>query len=296
MALLASYIFSPPPPFSLDSNAHITQTIPNCRILQISSPISSYENLGSLQYTIFLQECIGDYVLFFTPEVDPIDSAIAMLERAQDYDAIIGVRETKLHNPLQNLISKIFYKIFSIFGNGDGQESLSEFCVLSRKVINTILRTQGDISLLRFVNFDKTLRICKLPYTPLKPANKPIKNSIYLGLDLIITSSYRLLRLGTCLCLLLALFNGLYTLYIVSSFLFLPHITQGWTSTSLYMVVMNTGLFLTLSIMGEYLRVLLIRQKGTTPYEIIDEQSSVVLDMYERNITAIPKIPSTRQP
>ena len=49
------------------------------------------------------------------------------------------------------------------------------------------------------------------------------------------------------------------------------------------MVLSNIGLFSMLSIIGEYMRIILLKQKGAA-YEIIDEQSSVVLDYTETNI------------
>ncbi|KAA8711500.1 hypothetical protein F4V45_00545 [Helicobacter canis] len=242
-----------------------------------------YKNLGALSYEIFLRHCIGDYVLFMDLQSDPLDVALAILESCHNYDITIASRTRKPYGFVQAYASRLFYKILRMFSDGEYREELSEFCVLSRKAINVLLRTQDDIKLLRFIDFDSTLKICEHPYTPTKIPRKSLLDHINLGLDMIFGRSYKLLRLGTCLCLAFAVFNGVYGIYIAISFYFMPHITQGWTSTSAYMVLSNIGLFSMLSIIGEYMRIILLKQKGAA-YEIIDEQSSVVLDYTETNI------------
>lgn len=235
-------------------------------------------------YEVFLQNCIGDYLLFMNLTSDPIDRAIAMLKRAPEFDAIIGMRTSKPHTLTQRLASKAFYTTLRLFGVRGVNDNQSEFCLISRKLIHHLLHTQSDLKLLRLMHFDESSKILHFPYTPLAPTPKPLLASLHLGLDIIIGQSYRLLRLGSCACLLFALFNALYALYILLSYFLMPHIAQGWTSTSMYMVVMNIGLFLMLSIIGEYIRLILLRQKGSAPYEIIDEQSSVRLELDEKNI------------
>ncbi|WP_207797970.1 hypothetical protein, partial [Helicobacter cinaedi] len=258
-------------------------SIPNVRILEISSPLCSYENLGSLKYEIFLQNCIGDYLLFMDLKTDSIADCLSMLSLAQQYDMVIGTRKNKKQNILQKLGSKLFYKTLALFAN-KAREDYSEFCVISRKVIHTLLSHKHDIKLLRLLHFDTTLNICEYPYTPKSYPKRKFLDSLFLGLDVIFGESYKLLRLGTCMCLLLACGNAFYALYILSTYFLLPHIASGWTSTSLYMVAMNIGLFLMLSIIGEYVRIALIKLKGATPYEIVNETSSVNLNFENKNI------------
>ncbi|STO97503.1 hypothetical protein [Helicobacter canis] len=243
----------------------------------------SPKRLGSIAYEIFLRHCIGDYVLFMDLQSDPLEVALAMLESCHNYDITIATRKSKPYNFAQKYTSKLFYKLLRAFSDGAYREEFSEFCVLSRRAINVLLRTQDDIKLLRFIDFDSTLKICEHPYTPTKIPKKSLLDSINLGLDMLFGRSYKLLRLGTGLCLGFAIFNALYGLYIIISFYFMPHIAQGWTSTSSYMVLSNIGLFSMLCIFGEYMRIILLRQKDAI-YEIIDEQSSVVLDYVEPNI------------
>ncbi len=305
-------------------------SIPNVRILEISSPLCSYENLGSLKYEIFLQNCIGDYLLFMDLKTDSIDDCLSMLSLAPQYDMVIGIRKNKKQNILQKLGSKLFYKTLALFANkaredysefcvisrkvihtgirknkkqnilqklgsklfyktlalfaNKAREDYSEFCVISRKVIHTLLSHKHDIKLLRLLHFDTTLNICEYPYTPKSYPKRKFLDSLFLGLDVIFGESYKLLRLGTCMCLMLACGNALYALYILSTYFFLPNIASGWTSTSLYMVAMNMGLFLMLSIIGEYVRIALIKLKGATPYEIVNETSSVHLNFENKNI------------
>ncbi|WP_334086297.1 hypothetical protein [Helicobacter typhlonius] len=78
------------------------------RILEIVSPVGSYENLGSLQYEIFLQNCIGDYLLFMDLSSDSIDDCLAMLTLSTHYDMVIATRKVKP----QSLMQKNRFKAF----------------------------------------------------------------------------------------------------------------------------------------------------------------------------------------
>ncbi|WP_334088186.1 hypothetical protein [Helicobacter typhlonius] len=264
----------------------LLSSVANVRILEIVSPVGSYENLGSLQYEIFLQNCIGDYLLFMDLSSDSIDDCLAMLTLSTHYDMVIATRKVKPQSLMQKIGSKLFYKTLALFGEG-AREDYSEFCVISRKVIHTLLSNHHDIKLLRLLHFDSTLNIYEYPYTPSYAPKRKFLDSLFLGLDIIFGESYKLLRLGTCMCLLLACGNAFYALYILCAYFFTPTIASGWASTSLYMVTMNIGLFLMLSIIGEYVRIVLLKLKNAMPYEIIDEKSSVVLDFQEKNIQKV---------
>lgn len=285
----------PPPRYHNDTKSHhdksnilqkLITEISNIRILEVSSPIGSYFNLGSMQYEIFLQHCIGDYLLFMDLSSDCVHDALAMLDYCNSYDIVIATRQTKQQNIMQKIASKAFYKTLAIFAKGV-REDYSEFCVISRKTINTLLSNQHDIKLLRLLHFDKTLSIYEYPILSSSTTKRKFLDSINLWLDIIFGESYRLLRFSSCMCLTIACANAFYMVYILYTYFFLSHVASGWASTSLYMVVMNIGLFLTLSILGEYMRIMLLKLKGAIPYEIIDEKSSVVIDFQEKNIETL---------
>ncbi|WP_304371188.1 hypothetical protein [uncultured Helicobacter sp.] len=273
---------------SQDYLTYITSSIPNIRILEISTPAGDYKHIGTIKYEIFLQHCIGDYLLFMDLATDSIQDALNMLHICKEYDLVIGIARSKPRSLMQKIGAKIFYNTLHILTHSGKKEHYSEFCALSRKCIHSLLHTQDDIKLLKITHFDKALKMYQYPYTPMYIPHRNFVESLNIGLDIIIGQSYKLLRFGTCLCLLFALVNIIYALYILASYIFMPHISQGWTSTSLYLVSMNIGLFLMLSIIGEYIRIILLRLKGSAPYEIINEQSSVVIDFKDNNIQRNP--------
>lgn len=178
--------FSPLPHLSLQAELPLRETtqnlasIPNVRILEINSPLCSYENLGSLKYEIFLQNCIGDYLLFMDLRTDSITDGLSMLSLAQQYDMVIATRKNKKQNILQKLSSKLFYKTLALFAN-KARENYSEFCVISRKVIHTLLSHKHDIKLLRLLHFDTTLNICEYPYTPKSYPKRKFLDSLFFG-------------------------------------------------------------------------------------------------------------------
>lgn len=237
-----------------------------------------------IKYLIFLQNCIGDYILFVDLEQHSIQDCQAMLAQACFYDVIIGSRTTKHQGIVDKFLSYAFYKLISICSPMSIKHSYSEFCVFNRKAIHYLLNQDESIKLLSLVQFDYNFSKYEYTFTPLKKSNKSFLYGLNLGIDIIFQSSHRLLRVASILSISVAFFNLIYGVYILLSFLLKSDIEGGWTSTSLYMVGMNFCLFLILCIISEYIRSVLLNFKKHNLYDIIDEKSSLTLDLKELNV------------
>ena len=289
--LLINPIFStynsPPPIDSLDcfkptktplSSPH-SSLAPHLRILEVKALDTS------MYYHIFLQNCIGDYLLFVDLETQSIADCLAMLKKAVEYDIIIGVRKTKRQSLIQRLISKAFYATLKLCVRREINSTYSESCALNRKVIHFLLKQNEPIKLLRILAFDTSFSKYEYAFTPIAPSKpKNFLHSLHLSIDIVFQNSYKLLRLATLTSLSMAVVNFLYMFYILLSFLSKENIERGWTSSSLYMVLMQFCLFLVLSIFGEYMRVILLHFKRKDTYQIIDETSSLSLKVHQKNI------------
>ena len=219
-----------------------------------------------MYYHIFLQNCIGDYLLFVDLETQSIADCLAMLKKAVEYDIIIGVRKTKRQSLIQRLISKAFYATLKLCVRREINSTYSESCALNRKVIHFLLKQNEPIKLLRLLAFDTSFSKYEYAFTPIAPSKpKNFLHSLHLSIDIVFQNSYKLLRLATLTSLSMAVVNFLYMFY-------------------LYMVLMQFCLFLVLSIFGEYMRVILLHFKRKDTYQIIDETSSLSLKVHQKNI------------
>lgn len=235
---------------------------------------------------IFLQNCIGDYLLFVDLQAQSVKDCIEILKIAPTHDIIIGTRLDKKQNLFEKIFSRAFYASLRILGDFTKcKYNYSDFCVLNRKVINSLLSAQTQIKLLRLVQFDEAFSKYEYPFTPLaKSTNKGFLHNLNLGIDYITQYSFKLLRIGTILCLLMAFCNFCYGIFVGVSFLIKPYIEEGWTSSSLYAVSVNFVIFLMLCILGEYLRVILLGMRKERLYEVIDEKSNLELYITEKNV------------
>ncbi len=235
---------------------------------------------------IFLQNCIGDYLLFVDLQAQSVKDCVEILKIAPTHDIIIGTRLDKKQNLFEKIFSRAFYASLRIFGDFTKcKHNYSDFCVLNRKVIHSLLNTQTQIKLLRLVQFDGAFSKYEYPFTPLaKSPSKSFLQNLNLGIDYITQHSFKLLRIGTILCLLMAFFNFCYGIFVGVSFLLKPYIEGGWTSSSLYAVSVNFVIFLMLCILGEYLRVILLSMRKERFYEVIDEKSNLELYIAEKNV------------
>ncbi|MDY5557218.1 glycosyl transferase, partial [Helicobacter sp.] len=253
---------------------------PNLRIFEVSNKLTK-----NLYYQVFLQNCIGDYLVFIDLEENDIDSFLEILTKAREYDIVIGVRKQKIQSLTQKFTSYLFYRFIKIFYRYTIREDYSDFCVLNRKVINYLLKEKLDIYLLRLIQFDSRFSKCEYPFMPICNNKKNnFFDSVELGIDIIIQNSYKTLRLATILSLFISLFNFLYLMYVLSSYFLNINVIGGWTSTSIYLVTTNSCLFLILSILGEYLRTILMRAKHNNLHEIIEERSNFSLYVNSKNV------------
>lgn len=238
-----------------------------------------------LYHRVFLQNCIGDSLIFIDLEESSADDFSKMLDKAGEYDIVIGVRKRKIQNLFQRFISYWFYQFIRLFYHRNIKENYSDFCILNRKVIHYLLKENIDIYFLRLVQFDLCFSKFEYIFEPLKKSKKiNFLDSIGLGIDIVIQNSYRALRLATILSLFVSLFNLIYLFYAVGSYFLNRNLMGGWTSTSVYLVIINLFLFLILAILGEYLRIILIRSRHSNLHEIVEEKGEFSLCVNDKNI------------
>ncbi|MDY5184592.1 glycosyl transferase [Helicobacter trogontum] len=276
---------SPPPP-QKDLLLHLEPNLPDSenRTLSNLRIISARMLSEEVKYLVFLQNCIGDYILFMDLEQNSIQDSQTMLTQARLYDVVVGSRITKHQGIIDKFFSYIFYKLISMCGSMSIKHSYSEFCVFNRKTIHYLLNQDESIKLLSLVQFDESFSKYEHRFIPLKKSNKKFLQSLNLGIDIIFQGSHRLLRAASILSIFVAFFNLVYGIYIFLSFMFRSHIEGGWTSSSMYMAGMNFCLFLVLCIMSEYIRSILLHVKKHNLYDIVDEKSSLDLDFKELNV------------
>lgn len=253
----------------------------NIRIIELSSYVDI-----EVAHSTLIENCIGDYCAIIDLSHDSLEDLEKMLEKAEDYDVVIGKREKKVQSFFESITSKIFYKTFSIFTGIKINSMYSDFFVINRKVINFITKNEDRIKFLKLLKFNNGFSKYEYSYMPLgkKSNQRTFLENVNFTIDVLVSYSHRLIRMATILSLSTAIINLFYIVYILGIYFFKDNVAQGWTSSNIYNSTIYFVLFLVLAVIGEYVRMIMQNQKNTPFYEITDEKSSVALFSDKKNI------------
>ena len=253
----------------------------NIRIIELSSYVDI-----EVAHSTLIENCIGDCCAIIDLSHDSLEDLENMLEYVENYDVVVGKREKKMQSFFESITSKIFYKTISLFTGIKIDSMYSDFFVINRKVINFITKNEDRVKFLKLLKFNNGFSKYEYSYMPLgkKSNQRTFLENINFTIDVLVNYSHRLIRMATILSLGASIFNLFYIVYIFGIYLFKDNVAQGWTSSNLYSSMMYFVLFLVLSVLGEYIRMIIQNQKNTLFYEITDEKSSVVLFSDKKNI------------
>lgn len=236
---------------------------------------------------MLIENAIGDYVALFSPQAQSVKDLDSMLKLAPFYDVVIGKRNKKIQGFFSTIFSKLFYKLVSILTHIKIDSSHDDFLVMNKKVLNFLINQNDRIKFVRLIALNSNFNVKEFPYTPIgKSKTRSFLANVNFAIDLIISNSFKLLRIGSIAAILMAFLNLIYIFYIFLIYIFKDFVISGWTSSNLYSCVIYAVLFLILSIVCEYIRIILINQKQNKAYEIIDEKISTAL-LFDKNIEEI---------
>lgn len=239
-----------------------------------------------------LDTVIGDFVVVMLPESDPPQLIPQLISQARNgKDILIGVRETRYHEPLwlragANLFYWLCKRLFKI----PLIKNATQLRVLSRQVVNAILQVQDKHRYLRLLSSYVGYSSQIFTYKPIKrykkARTKGLIESIDIALQILVSNSIRPLRFASYLGLLASVLNIFYIAYIILVYLLKDDVAEGWVTLSFQNAVMFFFISLVLTILCEYVGVILNRAKGWPAYYVTDEKNSSVLipDQERRNV------------
>lgn len=233
---------------------------------------------------VLIENAIGDYVALFSPQAQSCDDLMAMLKFAPFYDVVIGKRNKKIQGFLNTIFSKLFYKLVALLTHIKIDSIYDDFLVINRKVVNFLINQNERIKFIRLIALNSNFNVKEFSYTPIgKSKTRSFVANVNFAIDLIISNSFKLLRIASISAFSMALFNLLYIFYVFLIYIFKDFVIAGWASSNLYNSIIYGILFLILGVVCEYIRIVLINQNQNKDYEIIDEKISTAL-LFNKNI------------
>lgn len=256
-------------------------SLKNIRILELSSKVDIEDAYNSI-----IENCIGDYLTIIDVNHDPVSSLLNFLEKSFKYDIIIGKCIKKRDSITDLFFSNLFYSMISSLTGVKIDKKFSDYISLNRRVINFIINKQEKVKYLKLSVLKERFSIFEFDYSPIgkKSYKRNLFSNINFSIDVLVSFSDKLIRIATILSLLASIINLIFLIYVLVIFFFKNDVVEGWASSNIFNSVVFFILFLVMSILGEYIRVVLKNQKRNNEYQIINERSNDTIIISEKNI------------
>lgn len=244
------------------------------RILVLSK---NYEK--EVAITAGLDNCVGDYAIVFDFYTDPVEMIPYLLTKKllEGNDIITGKMSKTVikYDTLTNLFLKLTEKL-STRGFFYRQNYLMG---LSRKAINSIIRTRRKSRNFGYINSLIGLTKETVEYQPLKKylyklKKKSLIEIILSVLDISISNSFRPIRILSVLGMLFSILYLLYVVVIIILAVFFGMkdlLPKGWITLSTVLGTMFLLLFSLLSIISEYV-IRILDETRDEPFYFVSEE------------------------
>lgn len=257
---------------------------PNLRLVRLSRAYGT-----EIAVVAGLDQAIGDFVAVLSPELsDPVGMLPQLVEAARDGVDVVYVRRPRLRPALgQGLVhwlaARLFYALCRRLTGLAIQDDASDFCLLSRRVVNSLTRLKEHnrvmSMLLAYTGFS-TRGIDPDPAFGAAAYHWPgIRRRLHLALDAIVAFSDKPLRYVSYAAILISGVALVGAGAVLVERLLNAQVAEGWASLMVVQLVMFCLLFLLLAIISEYVSRILVEAKHRPLYYVREELGGTRLEI-----------------
>lgn len=206
-----------------------------------------------------LDHISGDWIVVMDCDLqDQPEEIIKLYNKAQEgYDLVFGRRYHRKDSFVKKLGSKIFYKLFNYFTNSHFDNTIANFSISKRIVIENLKKYKEQTKF--FPVFATSLGF-SLGFENIEHSSREEGKSSYsfrklllLALNIIVSHSNKPLRVAIFTGISIALVSFLISLYVLIKYLFWGIPVEGWASIMLSIWFLGGITFAFLGIIGLYL-------------------------------------------
>lgn len=201
----------------------------------------------------------GEWVVVMDCDLqDQPEEILKLYKKAQEgYDVVFGRRVQRKDRFFKRLSSKVFYKILNYFTEGNADESIANFSIISANVVSKLRRIrEQDRFYPLFVNWVGFKRID----IDIEHASRDEGKSTYtfkkllnLAIDIIISQSNKPLKLSIRFGFIMSFLSLLYALWLTVRYFIYAIPVEGWTSVMVSIYFIGGLLFANMGILGLYI-------------------------------------------
>ena len=236
-----------------------------------------------------LDQAIGDFVAVLSPELtDPVEMLPQLVAAARDGYDVVYLRQPRTRPRLgQGVVhwlgARFFYGLCRRLTGLDINDDASDFCLLSRRVVNSLTRLKEHnrvMSMLVAYTGFASRGIDPDPAYGAPPHHWPgMRRRLHLALDAIVAFSDKPLRYVSYASMLIALVALLGAGAVFVERLVNARVAEGWASLMVVQLVMFCLLFFLLAIVSEYVSRILVEAKHRPLYYVREELGGTRLDI-----------------
>lgn len=240
-----------------------------------------------------LENALGDFVAVIDALTEDTAFIPAMLERAsQGADVVFAHNDQPLTGDLlYRTAGHVFNGLYQCFGGIHLEREAPQYRLLSRRVVNFILRHPHPALAYRHLPASAGFARATLHYSTTARLQAPHKlaDSIDRGMRLLISTTRAPLRLVTMLSLFGAVANLLYSVYVLAIAVLKDDVEPGWISLSLQQSGMFFLISLVLLVLGEYILQMARLSNEGPQYHVSQEFTSALITRHQKlNIEKSP--------
>jgi len=233
-----------------------------------------------------IENSLGDFVAVINPEEDDINQLPALIEKAvSGADVVFGKNITK---PKQSLFYKLGEKFFNLlfksFNGINLTKEISQYRIVSKKVINFILQHPQPAITYRHLPVTGGFKRSTLTYEyrPQRSKKKKLGDSFDKGIRILVSTTRVPMRLVTALSLFGTLANLFYSVYVLFVSFSKTDVEPGWVSLSLQQSGMFFLISLVLLVLGEYILQMASLSNEGPAYNVAQEYTSARVTRREK--------------
>ncbi len=256
----------------------ILERLPSVRYIQLAGTVSR-----DVAWAAGLENAIGDFVVLFDHEADPIEVVPAVVALCKSgYDVVVGTAKTRrtlayaaFRYFADRLLRAIEYRL---------PKDASSLRCLSRRAVNAVTST-GRFHHQFYLRIQKTgypSTAYRYVYESSSFGEKSLMKGIYQLLQLMVFNSVRPLRWMSVLGFLGSSVSLLFAIYSVVIHLISSNVVPGWTTVVLSVSTLFMLQFIMMAFFGEYLIRLLDDRSERADYAVAFEHNSAMMVNHNR--------------
>ena len=207
-----------------------------------------------------MENAKGDWIVIMDCDLQDRPEEIPNLynKAVEGFDIVLASRVQRRDDIIKKMLSKYFYAVLGYLTGTKQDDTVANFAVLSRKVVDAI-KSMGDYyryfpTMVKWVGFRlTTLKIQHADREDGKKSSYSYKKRLDLAVNTILSFSDKPLRLAVKLGLFISLISALYSVYAVILFFQGKVGVSGWTSLFISIWFFSGMIISVLGMVGLYL-------------------------------------------